>query len=166
MRIIRTIKVTICTLLAVVLAVLSIPAPKADRVEAKGAADAIAWGIDVSAWQGNIDWNAVKASGVQFVFIKCGGTIYGFDDHFAQNMAGAKAAGIKTGVYIYSYATNVNDGLIEAQWILNAVAPYVVEMPLVLDIENKRQSFLPGSRSCRLLSHGLLQQKYVQDQDR
>lgn len=142
MRIIKTFKMTICALLATMIAVLSIQAPQAGKVEAKGAANAIAWGIDVSAWQGNIDWNAVKASGVQFVFIKCGGTIYGFDDKFAQNMAGAKAAGIKTGVYIYSYATNVMDGLIEAQWILNAVAPYVIEMPIVLDIENKRQQAL------------------------
>jgi len=142
MRIVRILRSAICTLFAVVLVTLSFPPAQAGEVTAKGAADAIAWGIDVSAWQGNIDWNAVKASGVQFVFIKCGGTIYGFDDHFAQNMAGAKAAGIKTGVYIYSYATNVMDGLIEAQWILNAVAPYVVEMPLVLDIENKRQKAL------------------------
>ena len=115
MNLIRTLKVTICTFLAVILALNLAVTPGMDKVEAKGAESAIAWGIDVSAWQGDIDWNAVKASGVQFAFIKCGGTIYGFDDKFAQNMAGAQAVGIKTGVYIYSYASSVADGIIEAQ---------------------------------------------------
>lgn len=142
MNLIRTLKVTICTFLAVILALNLAVTPGMDKVEAKGAESAIAWGIDVSAWQGDIDWNAVKASGVQFAFIKCGGTIYGFDDKFAQNMAGAQAVGIKTGVYIYSYASSVADGIIEAQWIINAIAPYVVNMPVVLDLENYRQKAL------------------------
>ena len=139
MKLIRSLKITICTALAVLLALNCFTVPGLSTVEAKGAESAIAWGIDVSAWQGDIDWFAVKSSGVQFAFIKCGGTIYGFDDKFAQNMAGAQAAGIKTGVYIYSYASNVADGIIEAQWIINAIAPYIVNMPVVLDLDNYRK---------------------------
>ncbi len=143
MKILKLFNRVICTVLATVLALNYIPEPGSNTVSAdKGAESAIAWGIDVSAWQGNIDWNAVKAAGVQFAFIKCGGTIYGFDDKFAQNMAGAQAAGIKTGVYIYSYASSVQDGFIEAQWIINAIAPYTINMPVVLDLENYRQKAL------------------------
>lgn len=142
MKIFNKLKTVVCTVLAIMLAVNLIPAPGSEKVQARGASQAISWGIDVSAWQGDIDWNAVKASGVQFVFIKCGGTIYGFDDKFAQNMAGATAAGLKIGVYIYSYASSVADGAIEAQWIINAIAPYMVSMPVVLDLENYRQKAL------------------------
>ncbi|MCR4792153.1 MAG: hypothetical protein K5871_05345 [Lachnospiraceae bacterium] len=142
MKMIRNLKMAVCTVLAVLLAFNVIPAKGSDKVEARGASQAIAWGIDVSAWQGDIDWNAVKASGVQFVFIKCGGTIYGYDEKFAQNMAGATAAGLKIGVYIYSYATCVADGAVEAQWIINAIAPYSISMPVVLDLENYRQKAL------------------------
>jgi GH25 family lysozyme M1 (1,4-beta-N-acetylmuramidase) len=143
MKFFKSMKTIAATVLAVVLAVSCVPSRGSQTVHAdKGAESAIAWGIDVSAWQGNIDWNAVKAAGVQFAFIKCGGTIYGFDDKFAQNMAGAQAAGIKTGVYIYSYASSVADGYIEAQWIINAIAPYTINMPVVLDLENYRQKAL------------------------
>ena len=143
MKILNRLRVLVCAVLAIVLAVNCVPAKGSDTVHAdKYAQNAIAWGIDVSAWQGNIDWNAVKASGVQFAFIKCGGTIYGYDEKFFQNMAGAQAAGIKTGVYIYSYASSVQDGIIEAQWIINAIEPYSINMPVVLDLENYRQKAL------------------------
>ena len=142
MKIISRIKIAVCTVLAVMLAFGCIPEPGSEKVEAKGASQAIGWGIDVSAWQGDIDWYAVKASGVQFVFIKCGGTIYGLDEKFVQNMAGAQAAGIKTGVYIYSYASSVADAMVEAQWVINACAPFIINMPVVLDIENYRQERL------------------------
>ena len=141
MKIFKVFRSVVCIVLAVIITFTCVPA-EAGRVKAKGAESAISWGIDVSAWQGNIDWNAVKASGVEFAFIKCGGTIYGYDDKFFQNMAAAQAAGIKTGVYIYSYATNVTDAMIEAQWIINAIAPYVISMPVVLDLENYRQERL------------------------
>ncbi len=142
MKICNKLKTLVCTVLAMMLAMNLIPAPGSDKAEAKGMDSAISWGIDVSAWQGDIDWNAVKASGVQFAFIKCGGTIYGFDDKFAQNMLAAQAAGIKTGVYIYSYASSVADAAVEAQWIINACAPFIVNMPVVLDLENYRQQKL------------------------
>ncbi len=142
MKILKRLRTMVCTILAVMIAVSCVPAQGSDKAEAKGMESVIGWGIDVSAWQGDIDWNAVKASGVQFAFIKCGGTIYGFDDKFAQNMMAAQAAGIKTGVYIYSYATNVAEAAVEAQWIINACAPYIVSMPIVLDIENYRHERL------------------------
>ena len=72
MRGFKRLKNLVCMVLAVMLAMNLVPAAGSDKVEAKGMDSAISWGIDVSAWQGDIDWNAVKASGVQFAFIKCG----------------------------------------------------------------------------------------------
>ena len=73
---IKRAKAIVCTVLAILLAINCIPAKGSDKVHAdKYASNAIAWGIDVSAWQGNIDWNAVKARGVQCAVIMCGGTI-------------------------------------------------------------------------------------------
>ncbi len=60
-------------------------------------------GIDVSKWQGDINWLKVKASGVEFVIIKAGGSDAGFyeDPKFAENYAGAYAAGLPIGVYYF-----------------------------------------------------------------
>ena len=67
-------------------------------------------GIDVSTWNKQIDWNAVKASGIDFAFIKVGGRGWGsagtlyHDSRALENLKGAKAAGIKIGVYFFSQA--------------------------------------------------------------
>ena len=68
-------------------------------------------GIDVSKWNGNIDWNAVKNSGVNFVIIRCGyrgsseGTLIE-DPKFRANIKGAQAAGLRVGVYFFTQAVN------------------------------------------------------------
>ena len=71
------------------------------------AAGVIGKGIDVSKYQGAINWSAVAADGYSFAFIKVGSAKSGLDPYFAANMVGANAAGLKTGVYLYSYATTV-----------------------------------------------------------
>ena len=66
-------------------------------------------GIDVSVWNGDIDWRRVAASGIRFAIIRCGyGSDYSNQDDqkFYANISGARAVGIDIGVYLYSYATN------------------------------------------------------------
>ena len=104
-------------------------------VDAK-AAGVIAKGIDVSMYQEAINWSAVASEGYSFAFIRVGSAKSGLDPYFAQNMAGAAAAGLKTGVYLYSYATTVEAALAEAQFTLAAIAPFTVNMPVVYDLED------------------------------
>ncbi len=96
-------------------------------------------GIDVSVYQGDIDWQAVKASGVNFAFVRVGTTKKGIDAQFARNMQGANAVGIRTGVYIYSYATTVEAAAYEANLVLQSVQPYTVSFPIAIDIEDSVQ---------------------------
>lgn len=97
-------------------------------------------GIDVSKFQGKIDWNAVAADGVQFAFIRVGNRGYGSgeiveDSNFDQNMKGANMAGIKAGVYFFSQAVTEEEVLEEANFVLEQIAPYQVECPVVFDME-------------------------------
>lgn len=112
------------------------------RLQAKDSSTAIGVGIDVSKYQGDVDWNAVAASGVQFAFVRVGSMKKGLDEKFVQNMTQANAAGIKTGVYIYSYATNAQEAAAEAVFVLSAIQNYVVNMPVVIDIEDSTQQAL------------------------
>lgn len=97
-------------------------------------------GIDVSEWQGNIDWAAVAASGVEFAIIRAawrgtGAGTLSEDSKFVQNIEGAKANGLKVGVYIFSQAITVEEGIEEAQYLMNCIQGYDVDLPLVLDYE-------------------------------
>ena len=90
------------------------------------AATTIAKGIDVSKYQGAVNWSAVKNAGYSFAFIKIGSAKSGLDPYYAANMAGANAAGLKVGAYIYSYATTVEAAITEAQFAIAALEPYTV----------------------------------------
>lgn len=97
-------------------------------------------GIDVSKFQGNIDWNRVKAAGIDFVIIRVGyrGYQYGTiaeDPYFETNMKGALAAGIDVGVYFFSQAITEQEAKQEAQWTLQKIAPYKITYPVVIDTE-------------------------------
>lgn len=97
-------------------------------------------GIDVSKHQGKIDWNKVAADGVEFAFIRVALRGYGTgklveDETFEQNITGALSAGIKVGVYVYSQAINEAELLEEAELVLQKIAPYKVECPVVYDVE-------------------------------
>ena len=118
-------------LLAALFLVLLLPGARMDSQAAQ------ARGIDVSAWQGPIDWQAVKNSGVTYAMIRVGNTEYGMDEYFAQNMIGANAAGLRVGVYVYTYATNALEAIQEAQFVLAAVAPFTVSFPIAIDIEDE-----------------------------
>lgn len=137
------IKSTMKRVLCFVMALTLFCAIPVSKTEAAGAP--IAVGIDVSRWQGPINWSAVAASGVTFAFIKVGSMNSGLDPYFVQNMWGAQAAGIKTGVYIYSYAKNVEQAAAEAQFVLSAISNFRIMMPVVFDIEDKTQKSLPAA---------------------
>ena len=84
-------------------------------------------GIDVSTWQGEIDWNKVKNSGIELAIIRSGWGYSGdgkIDKYFIQNIRNAKNAGIKVGVYHYSYATSVDNAKQEAKYCLDIVKYY------------------------------------------
>ncbi len=118
------------------------------QAEAIGAESAIAVGVDVSKYQGAIDWGALAAQGVSFAFVKVGSAKSGVDPYFDYNMRAASAAGLRTGAYIYSYATSVEGAVAEANWVLSMLDPYPVSFPVVFDIEDNVQKALdPGTLS-------------------
>jgi len=97
-------------------------------------------GIDVSSHQGDIDWEQVAADGVEFVFIRAVYRGYGSgklveDEMFEENIEGALAAGLKVGVYVYSQAITEEELLEEANLVLEKVAPYQIQCPIVYDVE-------------------------------
>ena len=100
------------------------------------AAGPIAKGIDVSQYQGAVNWSAVKNAGYDFAFIKIGSAKSGLDPYFGVNMAGASAVGMRVGAYVYSYATTVEGAITEAQFAIAALAPYSVSLPVVYDLED------------------------------
>lgn len=99
-------------------------------------------GIDVSRYQGEIDWKKVKASGVQFAMLRAG---YGRfdaqkDAQFERNYKEAKAAGVPVGAYLYSYAKSVEDARNEAKVFLQWVKGKQFAYPLAFDVEEAEQA--------------------------
>lgn len=96
-------------------------------------------GIDVSHWQGEIDWNKVAEGGIKFAILKAGGSDAGFykDRTFERNYAGAKAAGLKVGAYYFvgKYCTSSIDGMADAQRFVKLVEGKDFDLPLFIDIE-------------------------------
>lgn len=97
-------------------------------------------GIDVSKYQGTIDWQAVAADGVEYAFIRLGLRGYGsgklvLDENYDANMRGANEAGISTGVYFFTQAVSVEEAKEEAAFVLENLADYDVPYPVVFDVE-------------------------------
>lgn len=99
-------------------------------------------GIDVSHYQGDIDWDKVKASGIEFVFVRLGYRGYGedgtlkLDTNFEQNIQGARAAGLDVGVYFFAQAVNEKEAREEAEFVLDNLLEYDLQMPVVYDPES------------------------------
>lgn len=96
-------------------------------------------GIDVSKWQGKIDWPKVKNSGVDFAVIRVGyrgenGEIYK-DSYADYNIQQADKAGILVGAYFFSTAVNKSEALEEARWLVSAVEGYPISYPVVYNSE-------------------------------
>ncbi|MBS7240331.1 MAG: glycoside hydrolase family 25 protein [Acetatifactor sp.] len=98
-------------------------------------------GIDVSSHQGVIDWNLVAQDGVEFAFIRVGFRGYGsegklvVDEMFHTNIQQAKEAGVKVGVYMFSQATTEAELDEEVQLVLDNIASYQLDCPVVYDVE-------------------------------
>ena len=97
-------------------------------------------GVDVSAYQGNIDWEMVKASGIDFAIIRLGYRGYESgklveDAKARQNLEGAAAAGLKVGAYFFSQALNTREVDEELEFMLEILGEQYLAMPLVLDWE-------------------------------
>lgn len=96
-------------------------------------------GIDVSTFQGKIDWNKVKAAGIKYAILRCG---YGSDiksqddDQFKRNADECTRLGIPFGVYLYSYATDVNMAKSEAEHVIRLLKGYKLTYPVYLDLED------------------------------
>lgn len=98
-------------------------------------------GIDVSAWQGDIDFNNVKDENVEFAMIRVG---YGYnsenenilDKRFYDNFAKAKESNIKIGLYFYSYAKSEKEAISQADWIVNKLNKQNIDLPIAFDFED------------------------------
>ena len=114
--------------------------PEQPSSEEVAAAHAGTKGIDVSKHNGNIDWGAVKASGIDFVIIRCGyrGSSSGalvVDPMYTANINGAKSAGLNVGVYFFSQAVNEAEAVEEASMVLDLISPYSLQYPVYIDVE-------------------------------
>lgn len=97
-------------------------------------------GIDVSKYQSGIDWNKVKNAGINFVMIRCGYRGYGSgvlveDPMFASHIKGAKAAGLRVGVYFFSQAVDEAEAIEEASMAVKLANKYGINMPIAIDSE-------------------------------
>lgn len=98
-------------------------------------------GIDVSKWQGEIDFEKVKNEGATFVMMRLGvqgsskKELY-VDQYFEQNYENAQKAGLKVGVYFYSIATNKNEAIEQANWVLDILNNRKLDLPIAFDWES------------------------------
>ena len=97
-------------------------------------------GIDISSWQGNIDFQKVKDAGVEFAFIRVGSkksaSEYFVDSQFVNNVKGFNEVGIPVGIYYYSYASSKAEAIKDAKWVLKQIKGYKIDLPIVYDWEN------------------------------
>ena len=101
-------------------------------------------GIDLSTYQRNLDYQALKDAGVEFAIIRSG---YGKDsgqkdDMFEEHYAGCKAVGIKVGAYLYSYCTSIENAEKEAYNCLSHIEGKTFELPIFYDLEEQRTAIL------------------------
>lgn len=114
-------------------------------------------GIDVSAYQGDIDWSAVSASGVEFAILRAG---YGDeasqkDAQFDANYAGCKASGVPCGAYWFSYALSPEEARREAEACLTVLNGTQLAYPVFLDMEEESQRIL-GAEACSAIAEAFL----------
>lgn len=97
-------------------------------------------GIDVSKWQGTIDWDSVKKSGIDFAILRCGfgsDVTYQDDKNFIRNAKECARVGLPYGVYLYSYADTVEKAKSEAAHVLRLLKNLKPEYPIYYDLEDK-----------------------------
>jgi len=103
----------------------------------------LVYGIDVSKWQGKIDWAKVKADGIDFAMIKMGGRSTGadgelyVDSYFERNIQGALANGIQVGIYFFSQAVTDQEAREEASMVVDYIRKYKITYPVAFDWESE-----------------------------
>ncbi len=127
-------------------------------------ADITLSGIDAARYQGDVDWEAVKAGGVSFVFLRLAYRGYtsgslNKDDNFEVNYEGATAAGLDVGVYVFSQAISQAEAVEEARYVLNELQGRELALPVVLDYE--LASDASGGFLGRLYEAGLSGEQYA-----
>ena len=114
-------------------------------------------GIDVSEWNGDIDWQQVKDSGVEFVIVRVGGrgteqgTLYG-DERAQEYYEDATAVGLKVGAYFFAQSITVEEAIEEAEYMLDVVKDWDVQMPLVYDWEYVDETARTANMDSRTLT--------------
>lgn len=109
----------------------------------------ISYGIDVSEWQGKIDWDIVANTGISFAIIRCGfrgikSSVIKEDNKFKYNIEGATRAGLKVGVYFFGTAKNNEEAIEEAEFVINLIKDYNLSYPVAYDIETIGKGRLKG----------------------
>ena len=125
-------------------------------------------GIDVSTWNGNIDWKKVKESGISFAMIRIGFRGYGtgkilMDNTFYQNIQGALANNINVGVYFFTAALNEAEAQEEAAWVLSVIKDYDISYPIVNDVElfGNSDTRLAGLSDHQITNNALAFSNYI-----
>ena len=101
--------------------------------------------IDVSTWNGNIDWDKVYKSGVRYAMIRSSFGVENpnqVDNKFVRNITNAQRAGVKCGIYHYSYAKSAAEAKKEAEFCLKTIKGYKLDLPVAFDIEDSSQTHL------------------------
>lgn len=115
-------------------------------------------GIDVSRYQGNVNWTSVAAAGRQFAIVRIGssnsGGVY-VDPYFLQNVNGAHAAGLKVGAYYYTYATSQAAVAQELTMFLNALEGVQLEYPVFVDVEASELTSLGSTQLTSLVKYAM-----------
>ena len=98
-------------------------------------------GLDISEWQGVVDFEKLKNAGVEFVILRVGSTRgingdYFLDSKFTENIKKANEANMPVGIYFYSYANNKAKAIKDAEWVLDQIKDYKVDLPIAFDWEN------------------------------
>lgn len=125
-------------------------------------------GIDVSFYQGDIDWQAVAAAGIKFAMIRCGyrgssaGDLF-VDEKFHQNMQGAIDAGLDVGVYFFSQSMGAIEAAEEALFVLDLIKDYEVTMPVAFDWEPLEDSRAEDIDSDELTASALVFCEMIKD---
>lgn len=112
-------------------------------------------GIDVSSYQGKIDWEKVKPY-IDFAIIRCGwgNNVRSQDDvYYERNATLCEELNIPYGVYLYSYATNLDDARSEVLHTLRLIRDKKLEYPVFLDVESKRQMALPKEKLIEIVKY-------------
>ncbi len=108
-------------------------------------------GIDVSSYQGSIDWKKAKDGGVEFAVIRSSFAQNRIDKCFAANLNGCEENDVPYGFYHYSYALTPEEAAAEADFFLNTVSGSAPELPLFLDFEESSQRALPLAKQAEII---------------